>query len=114
MTVLPGGAAGSGWLASQDDDEGDHGHEGGGDQPASCQRAGAGETGRAAQARKAGGRPQVTGPAAGHGRGWAGVQDPVSASSATAVRGSSIDSTAQSANAPIAYGAAWTSAAPKL
>jgi hypothetical protein len=37
-------------------------------------------------------------------------QDPVSDSSDTAVRGSSIDRTAQSANAPIASGATWTSA----
>jgi hypothetical protein len=35
-------------------------------------------------------------------------QDSVSASSGTAVRGSSIESTAHSANAPIAYGAVWT------
>jgi hypothetical protein len=35
-------------------------------------------------------------------------QDSVSASSDTAVRGSSIESTAHSANAPIAYGAVWT------
>jgi hypothetical protein len=57
-------------------------------------------------------------PAAGHSnRGPAtvtplgAVQDSVSTSSATAVRGSSKDSRPQSANAPIAYGAVWTSAA---
>jgi hypothetical protein len=44
----------------------------------------------------------------------ADTQAPVSASSATAVRGSSIDSAPHSAKAPIAYGAAWTSAASKL
>ena len=38
-------------------------------------------------------------------------QDSVSASSETAVRGSSSDKAVQSANAPIAYGAVWTSAA---
>jgi len=38
-------------------------------------------------------------------------QDSVSAFSDTAVRGSSIDRIAQSANAPIAYGAVWTIAA---
>ncbi len=39
-----------------------------------------------------------------------GSQDSVSVCSDTAVRGSSRDRTAQSANAPIAYGAVWTSA----
>ena len=39
-----------------------------------------------------------------------GGQDSVSASSDTAVRGSSMDRTAQIANAPMAYGTTWTSA----
>ena len=43
-----------------------------------------------------------------------GSQDSVSACSDTAVRGSSSDRTAQSANAPIAYGAVWTSAASNV
>jgi hypothetical protein len=42
------------------------------------------------------------------------VQDSVSVCSDTAVRGSSSDRTAQSANAPITYGAVWTSAASNV
>ena len=43
-----------------------------------------------------------------------GSQDSVSACSDTAVRGSSSDRSAQSANAPIAYGAVWISAASNV
>jgi hypothetical protein len=43
-----------------------------------------------------------------------GSQDSVSVCSDTAVRGSSSDRTAQSAKAPIAYGAVWTSAASNV